>query len=113
MKEKKYKEAVIEYKNAVKAGPKDAALRFKLAKAALEAKDIRTAFQELQKAVELDPDSRGQQQHDERARKVPPTAPHSVPLTDGFVRVNARGTREARRVHWQVATAPRGYDCRR
>ena len=51
----KFKEAVIEYKNAVKAGPKDAALRWKLAKAALDAKDIRTAFQELQKAVELDP----------------------------------------------------------
>ncbi|HEX9158375.1 MAG TPA: tetratricopeptide repeat protein, partial [Syntrophales bacterium] len=51
----KFKEAVIEYKNAVKAGPKDAALRFKLAKAALEAKDARTAFQELQKTVELDP----------------------------------------------------------
>ena len=30
----KYKEAVIEYKNAVKAGPSDASLRFKLAKAA-------------------------------------------------------------------------------
>jgi tetratricopeptide (TPR) repeat protein len=51
----KFKEAVIEYKNAVKAGPKDAAIRWKLAKAALDAKDIRTAFQELQKAVELDP----------------------------------------------------------
>jgi Flp pilus assembly protein TadD len=54
-KKEKYKEAVIEYKNAVKAGPKDAALRFKLAKSALEARDFPTAFQELQKAVELDP----------------------------------------------------------
>jgi len=53
----KYKEAVIEYKNAVKAGPTDAALRFKLAKAALEARDFPTAFQELQKAVELDPNN--------------------------------------------------------
>ena len=51
----KYKEAVIEYKNAVKAGPNDASLRFKLAKAAWEARDFPTAFQELQKAVELDP----------------------------------------------------------
>ncbi|OIP33206.1 MAG: hypothetical protein AUK27_10935 [Deltaproteobacteria bacterium CG2_30_66_27] len=53
----KYKEAVIEYKNAVKAGPNDAALRFKLAKAAMEARDFPTAFQELQKAVELDPNN--------------------------------------------------------
>ena len=51
----KYKEAVIEYKNAVKAGPNDASLRFKLAKAAWEARDFPTAFQELRKAVELDP----------------------------------------------------------
>jgi len=56
-KKEKYKEAVIEYKNAVKAGPKDAALRFKLAKAALEARDFPTAFQELQKTVELDPNN--------------------------------------------------------
>src|SRR4030042_6856703 len=39
----KFNEAVIEYKNAVKAGPNDSALRLKLAMAALEAKDIRTA----------------------------------------------------------------------
>src|SRR3972149_3314972 len=51
----KFNEAVIEYKNAVQAGPNDSALRLKLAMAALEAKDIRTAFQELQKAVERDP----------------------------------------------------------
>src|SRR3989304_2246197 len=54
-KEGKYAEAVIEYKNAVKAGPKDAPLHFKLAKAALESKDLRTAFQEFQRVVELDP----------------------------------------------------------
>src|SRR4030067_674934 len=53
----KFNEAVIEYKNAVKAGPNDSALRLKLAKAALEGKDIRTAFQELQQAVELDPEN--------------------------------------------------------
>jgi tetratricopeptide (TPR) repeat protein len=51
----KYQEAVIEYKNAVKAGPGDAVLRFKLAKAALGARDFPTAFQELQKTIELDP----------------------------------------------------------
>jgi len=39
----KSKEAVIEYKNAVQAGPKDSALRLTLAMAALEGKDIRTA----------------------------------------------------------------------
>src|SRR4030066_1024426 len=50
-----YKEAVIEYKNAVKAAPKDSSLRMKLAKAALEARNINTAYEELQKAVELAP----------------------------------------------------------
>src|SRR4030067_1113292 len=52
-----YKEAVIEYKNAVKAAPKDSSLRLKLAKAALEAKNINTAYEELQKAVERAPDN--------------------------------------------------------
>src|SRR3990170_4437930 len=51
----KFPEAVIEYRNAVKATPQDAALRWKLARTALEAKDIRTAYTELQKTVELDP----------------------------------------------------------
>ncbi|MFA6146735.1 MAG: tetratricopeptide repeat protein [bacterium] len=55
MKEEKYKEAVIEYKNAVKAVPKDPSAHWKLAKASIEAKDIRTAFVELQKTMELDP----------------------------------------------------------
>ena len=55
VKEEKFKEAVIEYKNAVKAAPKDPAAHWKLAKASLEAKDLRTAFAELQKTVELDP----------------------------------------------------------
>lgn len=53
----KFPEAVIEYKNAVKAGPNDASLRWKLAKAALGSKDIRLAFQQLQKTVELDPNN--------------------------------------------------------
>jgi tetratricopeptide (TPR) repeat protein len=55
VKEEKYREAVIEYKNAVKAVPKDPGAHWKLANAALEARDIRTAFQELLKTVELDP----------------------------------------------------------
>jgi tetratricopeptide (TPR) repeat protein len=50
----KLKEAVLEYMNAVKAAPDNAALRWKLAKTALEAKDLRTAYAELQKTVELD-----------------------------------------------------------
>ncbi|GAB4243409.1 MAG: hypothetical protein OHK0028_21900 [Deltaproteobacteria bacterium] len=54
-KEEKFKEAVIEYKNAVKAAPKDPAAHWKLAKASLDAKDVRTAYSELQKTVELDP----------------------------------------------------------
>ncbi len=55
MQRQEYKEAVIEYKNAVKAGPNDGKLRWKLAQAALEAKDIRTAFQELKNVVEIEP----------------------------------------------------------
>ena len=50
-----YKEAVIEYKNAVKAGPTTPSSDYKLAKTALEARDFPTAFQELKKTVELDP----------------------------------------------------------
>src|SRR3989304_3074600 len=53
----KFNEAVLEYKNPFQAGPNDSALRLKLAKAALEGKDIRTAFLELQQAVELDPEN--------------------------------------------------------
>jgi tetratricopeptide (TPR) repeat protein len=56
-KEEKFKEAVIEYKNAVKAVPKDPAAHWKLAKASIEAKDIRTGFAEMQKTVELDPNN--------------------------------------------------------
>ena len=57
VKEEKFKEAVIEYRNAVKAVPKDPAAHWKLAKASIETKDIRTAFAELQKTVELDPNN--------------------------------------------------------
>ena len=52
VKEEKFKEAMIEYRNAVKAAPKDPAAHWKLAKASFEAKDIRTAFAELQKTEE-------------------------------------------------------------
>ena len=54
-KEEKFREAAIEYRNAVKEVPKDSAAHWKLAKASIEAKDIRTAFAELQKTVELAP----------------------------------------------------------
>jgi tetratricopeptide (TPR) repeat protein len=57
VKEEKFKEAAIEYRNAVKADPKDPSAHWKLAKASIEAKDIRTAFAELQKTVELDPNN--------------------------------------------------------
>ena len=57
VKEEKFKEAAIEYRNAVKAVPKDSAVHWKLAKASIEAKDIRTAFIELQKTGELDPNN--------------------------------------------------------
>ena len=57
VKEEKFKEAAIEYRNAVKAVPKDPAAHWKLAKASIEAKDIRTAFVEVQSAVELDPNN--------------------------------------------------------
>ncbi|TFG61297.1 MAG: tetratricopeptide repeat protein [Deltaproteobacteria bacterium] len=57
VREEKFKEAVIEYKNAVKAVPKDSGAHWKLAKAAIEAKDVQTAFAELQETVELDPNN--------------------------------------------------------
>ena len=60
--EGRYREAVIEYKNACQAAPQDSALQWKLAQAALRSKDLREAFAALQKAIELDPtndDARG------------------------------------------------------
>src|SRR5512135_3096158 len=57
VKEEKFKEAAIEYKNAVKAVPTDPAAHWKLAKASIETKDIRTAFVELQETVKLDPNN--------------------------------------------------------
>jgi len=57
VKEEKFQEAVIEYRNAVKAVPRDPEAHWKLAKASIEAKEITTAFAALQKTVELDPNN--------------------------------------------------------
>ncbi len=56
-KTEKFKEAVIEYKNAVKAVPGDVGAHWKLAKVSMETRDIRTAYVELLKTVELDPNN--------------------------------------------------------
>ena len=53
--QQKYAEAVIEYKNAVRAASNDAAIHWKLARAALTIKDGRTAVAELQRVVAIDP----------------------------------------------------------
>jgi tetratricopeptide (TPR) repeat protein len=55
MKEGKWDEAVIEYKNATKLAPNDAAAHYGLAKAHLGKKDPRNAFWELQETVRLAP----------------------------------------------------------
>lgn len=46
-----FKEAVIEYKNAVDALPDNTDLRWKLSRAALKANDFGTAFGELRRVV--------------------------------------------------------------
>jgi Flp pilus assembly protein TadD len=46
-----FKEAVIEYKNAVDALPDNPDLRWKLSRAALKANDFGTAFGELRRVV--------------------------------------------------------------
>ena len=53
--EKKYDEAVIEYKNATKLSPNDAGAHYGLAKAHLGKKDARSAYWELQETVRLNP----------------------------------------------------------
>lgn len=55
MEKEKYVEAVVEYRTAVKARPGDGKMHWKLARAALEAKDLRTAYAELKKVFEIDP----------------------------------------------------------
>jgi tetratricopeptide (TPR) repeat protein len=52
---KQFEQAIIEYKNATKLTPNDAAAHYGLAKAFLGNKDARNAYWELQETVRLDP----------------------------------------------------------
>ncbi len=54
---KKFDEAVIEYKNATKLAPNDAAAHYGLAKAYLGMKEARNAYWELEETVRLDPNN--------------------------------------------------------
>ena len=51
----KLKEAIIEYRNAVKIAPQSADAHFKLAKAYAQAEDPAKAYQSYARAAELDP----------------------------------------------------------
>ena len=53
--QKQFREAVIEYKNAVRAFPDNPAIQWKLAKAALKVGDSSTAYLALSRVVQLDP----------------------------------------------------------
>lgn len=53
--QEKFREAVIEYKNAVRATPDNPAIHWKLAKAASKIGDPSTAFTSLSRVVQLDP----------------------------------------------------------
>jgi tetratricopeptide (TPR) repeat protein len=53
--QRKYAEAVIEYKNAARAAPNDAAIHWKLARAALTVRDGQTSIAELQRVIAIDP----------------------------------------------------------
>jgi len=55
LEEKKWDEAVIEYKNATQLSPNDANAHYGLAKAHIGKKDPRSAYWELQETVRLDP----------------------------------------------------------
>jgi tetratricopeptide (TPR) repeat protein len=55
LKEEKWDEAVIEYKNATKLSPNDAGAHYGLAKAHLGKKDPRSAYWELQETIRLNP----------------------------------------------------------
>ena len=50
-----FREAMIEFKNAVRAAPDNPSLQWKLAKAALKGGDPSTAYQALGRVVQLDP----------------------------------------------------------
>lgn len=54
-KQQQYAEAVIEYKNAVRAAPNDVATHWKLAQSALAVRDLTTAVAELDRITVLDP----------------------------------------------------------
>ena len=56
LKESKVNEAIIEFRNAVKADPRSAGARFEFGMALLKRGDIRGAYQELNRAVDLKPD---------------------------------------------------------
>jgi len=51
----KFPEAVIEYRNAARAGPTDISIHWKLSQATLKTRDFQTALTELQRVVALDP----------------------------------------------------------
>ncbi|MBX3121010.1 MAG: tetratricopeptide repeat protein [Fimbriimonadaceae bacterium] len=53
--QEKFREAVIEYKNAARATPENAVLQWKLAKAALKGGDASAAYLALSRVVQLDP----------------------------------------------------------
>jgi tetratricopeptide (TPR) repeat protein len=53
--QEKFREAVIEYKNAVQATPDNSALQWKLAKVAFQAGDPSTSFASLNRVLQLDP----------------------------------------------------------
>jgi tetratricopeptide (TPR) repeat protein len=55
LKEEKFDEAVIEFKNATKLDPNNGASHYGLAKAHLGKKDARSAYWELEETVRLDP----------------------------------------------------------
>src|SRR6266542_3328791 len=56
LKESKLNEAVVEFRNAVKADPRSAESRFELAMVLLKRGDLRAAYVELVRAVDLKPD---------------------------------------------------------
>ena len=53
--QEKFRDAVIEYKNAARATPDNPAIHWKLAKAASKVGDLSTAFTSLSRVVQLDP----------------------------------------------------------
>src|ERR1700752_1986750 len=56
LKESKINEAIIEFRNAVKADPRSSEARFEFGMTLMKRGDIRGAYQELVRAVDLTPD---------------------------------------------------------